>query len=38
MKLSVITVNYYNADGAERTLNAVLAQTCKAFFGNDNLQ
>ena len=27
MKLSIITINYNNAEGLERTLNSVLAQT-----------
>ena len=29
MKLSIITINYNNADGLERTLNSVLEQSCE---------
>lgn len=31
MKLSVITINLNNADGLRRTMESVLAQTCKEF-------
>lgn len=31
MKLSVITINYNNCEGLERTIKSVLAQSCKDF-------
>ncbi len=34
MKLSIITINYNNAEGLRQTLQSVNAQTCKAFEHN----
>lgn len=31
MKLSIITINYNNADGLRKTMESVFAQTCKEF-------
>ena len=31
MKLSIITINYNNAEGLRKTMESVLAQTCKKF-------
>ena len=31
MILSIITINYNNAQGLEKTLKSVLTQTCTAF-------
>ena len=31
MKLSIVTINYNNADGLRKTMESVFAQTCKEF-------
>ena len=31
MKLSIVTINYNNAEGLRKTMESVFAQTCKDF-------